>query len=501
MRTMPLTRALAAAFELSAWDRDALLVAGERVVGAPVRPPPRDPPSGGSEARRLPPPWLDWLVRELLHAYPERPASDLVVRTTELSLQRAMADHHELFVWRLPLERAERVLASVQHLPSSLRRGPRSRAKWRALQEAVDVVDFELFLVVTDSVDWPRVVEWPIPQLALGARPETVGDLVRTLDLDPADADWLADLHAWNRRGRDALLDHYHRRWVAKRSGGERLIEAPKPRLRRAQRSFLDRLLAAIPTHPAAYGFVRGRSARDHARVHAGRLLVVRFDLRDFFATVTAARVAGVLRLAGLSAPVARFAAALATTSTPTSALSGRELHPHTRSCLIGRHLPQGAPSSPALANACAYRLDARLHGLARAFDARYSRYADDLTFSGDATFRRRVEAFSRAVERVIREEGFVPNVAKTWRRPRGQGQRVTGLIVDDGVAVPRRDRERLEAILHNCVRHGPSSQRRDRSLESFRAHLAGHVAHVAYVRPRHAERLKAQLDAIDWSR
>lgn len=512
MRTLPLTRALAAAFELSAWERDALEAAGARVVGAPA---PRTPPSAPvvgpesrhtslleaahAEPRRTPPPWLSWIVRELLHAYPERPASDLVVRTTEVLLQRAMAESQELFVWRLPLDRAEKVLAATQHLRSPIRRRPRGREELRALVDAIGD-DIQLFLQPLESVDWPGVVEWPVPQIALGARPDTIGDLLSTLDLDPADADWLADSRAWNRRGRDARLDHYHRWWVAKRSGGDRLIEAPKPRLRRAQRALLDRMLETIPTHPAAFGFVRGRSARDHARLHAGRQLVLRFDLRDFFATVTASRVAGLLRLAGLHPPIARFTAALVTTSTPTGAMSHRELHPHTRACLIGRHLPQGAPSSPALANACAFRLDARLSGLASAFGARYSRYADDLTFSGADEFARRADGFSRVVDRVIRDEGFVPNASKTTRRRRGQGQRVTGLIVDDGVAVPRRERDRIEAILFNCVRFGPSSQRRERSLELFRDHLAGHVAHVAYVRPRHAARLKELFDRIDWT-
>jgi len=242
VRTLPLTRALAAAFELAAWEREALLVAGERVVGAPVRPPPTAPTAQVVESRLLPPLWLAWLVRELVLAYPERPASDLVVRTTELLLQSAMADRHELFVWRLPLERAERVLTAVQHLPSAVRRGPRGRETW--LQEAVEVVDFELFLLPTESVAWPGVVEWPVPQLPLGERPATVGDLLPTLGLDPIDADWLADLRSWNRRGRDVRLDHYHRWWVAKRSGGERLIEAPKPRLRRAQRLLLDRMIS-----------------------------------------------------------------------------------------------------------------------------------------------------------------------------------------------------------------------------------------------------------------
>ena len=270
------------------------------------------------------------------------------------------------------------------------------------------------------------------------------------------DLAWLADVSGRTAARSEASQRHYHARWVPKRGGvGQRLLEIPKPRLLRLQRKLLDDVVSAIPTHSAAHGFVRGRSLLGHVRPHCGQEVVVTLDLQSWFWHVGFARIYGLFRRGGLSRPVARTLAGLAVTSTALDVLHDRPGRDPSDPALFleearlrGSHLAQGAPSSPALANAVAWRMDARLEGLGARFGARYTRYADDLAFSGDRSLGRGAERLVEAVATIARDEGFQLNRRKTRVQGRSQAQRICGVIVNDHPAVPRRQRERLEATL-----------------------------------------------------
>ncbi|SNT26155.1 reverse transcriptase family protein [Rhodococcoides kyotonense] len=162
----------------------------------------------------------------------------------------------------------------------------------------------------------------------------------------------------------------------------------------------------------------------------------------------------------------------LCTTSTPAAQLGG--LPYETTSLLRTRHLPQGAPTSPALANLAARRLDIRLTGLARSMDMRYTRYADDLAFSGACD----VDKVLWVVWQIVRDEGFSLNPTKTRVRRAHKRQQLTGLVVNDWPAVPRKEYDELRAILHNCARTGPEEQNCN-GHNDFRAHLYGRIARV----------------------
>ena len=161
-------------------------------------------------------------------------------------------------------------------------------------------------------------------------------------------------------------------------------------------------------------------------------------------------------------------------------------------------HLPQGAPTSPALANMTFYRADCRLNALARAAGASYTRYADDLAFSGDEHFAKRAERFGSHVAAVVEGEGFRVNHRKTRIMRRGVRQHLAGLVANRKMNVPRRDFDRLKAVLTNCVRFGPQSQNRERHPE-FKAQLRGKVGFVASVNPAKARRLWAIFERIQW--
>lgn len=337
----------------------------------------------------------------------------------------------------------------------------------------------------------------------------TQADLAHWLGTDGTTLDAVIRSLQYRDGEASARLWHYRYRWLDKRSGGRRLLESPKPRLRDWQRRILTGLLEYLPPHEAAHGFRRGHSCLTHASLHVKRAVVVRMDLEDFFLTVGAGRVEALFRSLGYPAGTAACLTVLCTHRVPpriahAPSLAGHhpELAPwqwQAARRLRSPHLPQGAPTSPALANLCAFNLDLRLQAAAEECGAVYSRYADDLTFSGGEVFRRGVPRFLPLVAAIAAAEGFAVNFRKTRVMGRAARQRVTGVVVNDKLNVERRHYDRIKAILHNCRRHGPESQS-ELPPRQFRRRLAGHVAHIAALNPRRGERLKEMLESVVWA-
>ena len=168
-----------------------------------------------------------------------------------------------------------------------------------------------------------------------------------------------------------------------------------------------------------------------------------------------------------------------------------------TNARLRDPHLPQGAPTSPALANLAAWRLDRRLAGAGGGFGARMTRYADDLAFSGDEAFGRNVRFLVARVGAIAIEEGFRVNQRKTRVMRRGRRQTLAGVVVNDTMNLPRRERDRLRATLFNAARSGLEVQNRDGRPE-FRRHLEGRVAWAASLNPGFGRRAKRLLAGVD---
>jgi RNA-directed DNA polymerase len=326
--------------------------------------------------------------------------------------------------------------------------------------------------------------EWKLPAIV------TTGDLADHLRVHPDDLGWLTS------RGK---AEHYRHRWQAKpKSGRFRLIESPKALLKHVQRQVMRRLLDAIPPHESAKGFRRGTSVRDFTGPHTGKRVVLRFDLEDFFPSISAARVLRLWLTAGYPEPVARALTRLTTRATPVLELLERPLAWIERRRLATPHLPQGAPTSPALANLCAFRLDCRLAGLARECGADYTRYADDLLFSGDEDFSPKVKRFIATVGAIAIEEGFRLNHHKTRVMKESTRQHAAGMVLNEKPNLDRREFDRLKAILTNCVRHGPASQNREGHPE-FAAHLLGKLAWVDFINPAKGAKLRAIHARIGW--
>ena len=229
---------------------------------------------------------------------------------------------------------------------------------------------------------------------------------------------------------------------------------------------------------------------------------------RGWFLSLSAARVAAVFRGAGYAEEVAHALACLCTNRAPTmprgvalgpyAARADLEAWRRAESLASARHLPQGGPTSPALANLSVYGLDVRLAAAAQSVGATYTRYADDLVFSGDAAFRQRARRFEALVGAIVLEEGLVVNHRKTLVMRAGGRQRVTGLVVNARATVPRETYDRIRAILHNCEKHGTASQNRD-GRPDFRGYVRGLVAWVGDVDHARGDELLEQFRRLTW--
>ncbi len=322
-----------------------------------------------------------------------------------------------------------------------------------------------------------RAAENELPPL------DTAQQLAEALGLTVAQLRWLA----YHREA--ATRIHYRRFTILKRNGKERPIWAPLPKLKAAQRWILQNVAEKLLVHGAAHGFLPGRSILTNAAAHTGGRIVVKMDIESFFPTVTLRRVKGIFRKAGYREQVATLLALLCTEAP-------REIVKHQGKeyyiALGPRCLPQGAPTSPALTNTLCLRLDQRLTGLAHKLSWRYTRYADDLTFSLPADHKGppNLGKLLGVVRRIVEEEGFKINPEKTRVARKGGRQTVTGLVVngDGKPRVPRKLKRQLRAAVHN-LQHGKALREGE-----TRERLTGYAAYVNMSDPKLGEKYLTAL-------
>lgn len=249
-------------------------------------------------------------------------------------------------------------------------------------------------------------------------------------------------------------ISHYRRFLMPKKRGGHRLISAPMPRLKQAQRWVLEQILEKVALHDAAHGFRKDHSILTNATPHCGSQLVINLDLRDFFPNVTWKRVYGLFLALGYSHSIATIFAQICT-EPPVEEV---EMDGETWQVATGvRHLPQGAPTSPAITNLLCRRMDARMTGIARKHGFTFTRYADDLTFSSSPGDREASRKLLWHVKKVIEEEGFHLHPDKLRIMGKGRRREVTGLIAGEKPSVPREDVRAFRALLNRLEKSGPA--------------------------------------------
>ena len=259
---------------------------------------------------------------------------------------------------------------------------------------------------------------------------------------------------------------------IPKKSGGLRILHEPKPELKALQKRVLRWMQArGLGGGRRSHAFERGRSIATHARLHVGRKVVVRLDLKDFFGSTTDTMVRLALMMEGVGAEQAQEIVDI---------------------CSLGGTLPQGGPASPLLANVAAKRMDLRLASLAESRKAVYSRYADDLTFSADDAD---LNGLIPAVDAIVSDCGYRLNRKKTLVMRSGRRQLVTGLVVNKGLNAPRELRRNLRAQLHGLKCSLLNAQ--DFDYESFEQ-AKGMSAFVISVNPDASTRLRQSIKEIE---
>lgn len=227
----------------------------------------------------------------------------------------------------------------------------------------------------------------------------------------------------------------YRKFSIPKARGGLREIAAPLPSLQMVQRWILDSILSKIAASDPAHGFVAGKSILSNAQIHLNAPSLLKCDIRDFFPSITFRRVMGLFGSLGYSMDVKFYL---------------------SRLCTLDNRLPQGSPASPAISNIVARNLDKRLQALSDAGNLKYSRYADDLTFSGAYIS----VGFSSVVGTILDQEGFQLNTKKT-KLIRGGGRRiVTGISVGGSkLRIPRQTKREIRREVHFLLTKGVLAQ------------------------------------------
>lgn len=272
------------------------------------------------------------------------------------------------------------------------------------------------------------------------------------------DLSHLADLLGLDVRALSSMVNSqnsfYRTFSIPKRNGGTRTITAPFPSLRMVQRWILDNILSSVNISPCAHGFTKNRSVVSNARPHCGQTHLLKVDIQDFFPSITLPRGVAIFRHLGYPRNVSYFLASL---------------------CFLESKLPQGSPSSPSIANIVARRMDSRILGLAQHLGLNYTRYADDMTFSGAYIS----PSFISSVTKIAVCEGFRLNDEKI-RFSRKPGKRIVAGVSVSGsiVRLPRHKKREIRKIAFFLLKRGYDL----------------HSEHVGYWDPILIERTLGQL-------
>ena len=244
---------------------------------------------------------------------------------------------------------------------------------------------------------------------------------------------------------------------IKKKTGGERKIAAPHKSLKLIQ-STLNLIFSVIyEPKECVTGFVSDKSIVDNAKVHVGRNYVYNIDLENFFPSIELNRIKAVLKL-------------------PPFSLEGaeREKIAYLIACLACKdgRLPQGSPTSPVLSNIVSQKMDRRLRGFAKAFNCRFTRYADDITFSASKDVFN--QSFKTELKRIIEDQNFTINEKKVRLQGRGYKQEVTGLIVNEKLNVSKKYVREVRAMLNNWDKLGY-----EKATEKFKRYYYEDKGHV----------------------
>lgn len=280
------------------------------------------------------------------------------------------------------------------------------------------------------------------------------------LPFDEEAITWCAQFVGMDEKEFKAILRkvpmHYSQFSLRKRSGGYRTISAPQGQLLWVQRTIYKRILLPVNLHPAAKGFRHKVSIVDNAKPHLGKDNVLKVDIMDFFGSIKLYTVIEAFKKIGYPQNISEVLAAL---------------------CCLNKRLPQGAPTSPALSNIVAYGMDQKLAALSGEYELTYTRYADDLTFSGDSISQ---DVILPKIAKILKEEGFALKIKKTRYLPQNRRKIITGISISSGekLTIPKAKKREVRQNVHYILKRG----------------LSGHQRHIKSSDPAYLKRLLGYL-------
>lgn len=270
--------------------------------------------------------------------------------------------------------------------------------------------------------------------------------------------------------------NHYTHFKLRKRSGGYRTISAPDATLLSIQKIIYKRILLSVNVHPASMGFRQGISVAHNAKAHLGNKQIIKVDIADFFGSIKKHRIIKAFKKIGYPTNISQVLAEL---------------------CILQGKLPQGAATSPTLSNIIAYDMDMKMVTVAQKNNLIYTRYADDLTFSGeDISF----EAVFSEIDNIIREEKFVIQRKKTRFLTEKKRKIVTGISVSSGekLMIPKVKKREIRKNIHYILTKGPAEHLRfvGSTDPSYMKRLMGYLNFWLMVEPDN-EYVKKSIAAL----
>ena len=307
---------------------------------------------------------------------------------------------------------------------------------------------------------------------------------------------------------RNDLLDtiknrgfHYSYFLMKKKSGGYRRIIAPHKNIKFLQDWIKLNILDKLQVHSACTGFTKKKSIVDNAKQHLNSHTILNIDLENFFETVTERRVFGIFKKIGFHPNLAVEFAKICTGYLPEEEFEkladNVKKHFEDYSNLPEPVLVQGAPTSPTLSNLACLHLDYRFTNLSNKLGINYTRYADDMTFSGDT---KNLPSITLC-KKIIEEENFKINWSKKGVYKKGHRQIVTGLLINGSIRIPKKFKKEIFRHLYFCKKFGPSKHFElvapDKAY--YREWLIGKILFVNSVEPEIAKLMFAKAKEIDW--
>jgi RNA-directed DNA polymerase len=302
-------------------------------------------------------------------------------------------------------------------------------------------------------------------------------------------------------RSRDHLYNSYK---IRKKSGGKRWIMSPNKELKIIQNWILVNILNKVENHDSSNAFVKGKSIISNAKNHTNKELILNIDLYRFFDTITEKRVCGLIKNLGYTEKFSYDIARLLCVSPPKSYWKEIRKENRLKKKLINSKpaiLPQGAPTSPMISNLISKRLDKAFFNYCSKCNIDYSRYADDLTFSG-----KREDMLSLdLIKKIIRQQGFTINAKKTKYLSCHKKQTVTGITVNNGIYVDKKLVNQINQELYYCLKYGYKNHLDYKSKKgeiiktNYKDWLLGKICFINSVEKERGEKYFSMFNQINW--